>query len=144
MSDAVNHPTHYNNHPSGVEAIDICERLPFNIGNAFKYIYRCDSKGSTVQDIDKAIFYVNRELENEWQPHFDNHVHCHHIYKFTMIIEKIIMAENDNEKKNFYISLSNWIGPYYDMNYIDSKNELQNMIYILEILRKNVYENCKA
>ena len=34
MADNVNHPKHYNSHPSGVEAIVICEHMPFNIGNA--------------------------------------------------------------------------------------------------------------
>ena len=32
--DAVNHPKHYNGHPSGVECITVVEHLTFNVGNA--------------------------------------------------------------------------------------------------------------
>ena len=38
MSDPVNHPPHYNGHPSGVECITIVEHMGFNLGNAIKYI----------------------------------------------------------------------------------------------------------
>ena len=59
--DMVNHPPHYNNHPSGVEAITITEHMSFNIGNAVKYLWRVDEKLDTMEDIDKAIWYLNRE-----------------------------------------------------------------------------------
>lgn len=58
----VQHPKHYNNHPSGVECIDIAERMGFNIGNAFKYVYRRNSKADAQKDVEKAIFYVEREI----------------------------------------------------------------------------------
>jgi len=57
----VNHPDHYNNHPSGVEAIDVCEHLSFNLGNAFKYLYRAQYKFNVVEDLKKAIWYLERE-----------------------------------------------------------------------------------
>lgn len=57
----VNHPKHYNMHPSGVECIDIIEHLPYNIGAAIKYLWRADYKGMKVQDYDKAIWYIQRE-----------------------------------------------------------------------------------
>lgn len=38
--DPVNHPKHYNSHPSGIEAIVICEHTDFCLGNAIKYILR--------------------------------------------------------------------------------------------------------
>jgi hypothetical protein len=28
-----------------------------------KYIWRADLKGSAVEDLEKAIFYINRELD---------------------------------------------------------------------------------
>ena len=37
MSDPVNHPKHYNAHPSGVECVDVAEHYGFNVGNAIKY-----------------------------------------------------------------------------------------------------------
>jgi hypothetical protein len=61
--DWVNHPPHYNRHPSGVECIDIVEWLPFNIGNAIKYLWRAGEKSSTIEDMQKAVWYINREIE---------------------------------------------------------------------------------
>ena len=42
MTDMVNHPPHYTNHPSGVECIQITEHMNFCLGNALKYIWRAD------------------------------------------------------------------------------------------------------
>jgi len=61
-ADNVNHPAHYTSHPSGVECIQITEHMGFNLGNAFKYIWRADLKHAAVEDMRKAIFYINREI----------------------------------------------------------------------------------
>jgi hypothetical protein len=58
----VNHPEHYNMHPSGVECIDVVESMPFNIGNAIKYLWRADLKGDWREDYSKAIWYIQREM----------------------------------------------------------------------------------
>lgn len=60
--DAINHPKHYTSHPSGVEAITVCEHMGFNIGNAMKYLWRCDLKNG-VEDLRKAIWYIQREID---------------------------------------------------------------------------------
>ena len=60
--DNINRPAHYNEHPSGVECIQIIEHMNFNLGSALKYIWRCDLKGKTVEDLRKAVFYINREI----------------------------------------------------------------------------------
>lgn len=61
--DNVNHPRHYNQHPSGVEAITIAEHMGFNVGNAIKYLFRADHKGAPLDDLRKAAWYINREIE---------------------------------------------------------------------------------
>lgn len=63
MTDMVNHPKHYNDHPSGVECIDIIEHMNFCLGNAVKYIWRADLKGDAIEDLKKARFYIDREIE---------------------------------------------------------------------------------
>ena len=60
--DMVNHPKHYTSHPSGVECIQITEHMGFNLGNAMKYIWRADEKGNDVEDLRKAVWYVQREI----------------------------------------------------------------------------------
>ena len=69
--DTVNHPRHYNNHPSGVECITITEHLNFNVGNAIKYLWRAGLKmvaGKSVkqkhlEDLKKARWYIDREIQ---------------------------------------------------------------------------------
>ena len=63
MHDPVNHPQHYTAHPSGVECIQITEHMGFCLGNAVKYIWRADLKGNAIEDLQKAAFYINREIE---------------------------------------------------------------------------------
>jgi hypothetical protein len=63
MVDAVNHPPHYTAHPSGVECITIVEHMGFCLGNAIKYIWRADLKGDAIEDLKKARFYIEREIE---------------------------------------------------------------------------------
>jgi hypothetical protein len=64
MHDPVNHPAHYK--VGGIETIDFIEakRLNYNMGNAVKYITRADHKGSRKQDLEKAIWYLKRELDH--------------------------------------------------------------------------------
>ena len=61
----VDHPAHYRK-GSGFEAIDVIEawELGFNLGNAVKYISRAGIKSSDsdVQDLEKALWYINREI----------------------------------------------------------------------------------
>jgi hypothetical protein len=61
--DSVNHPEHYTKHPSGVECIQITEHMGFNLGNAIKYIWRADLKSDAIEDLKKARWYIDRELE---------------------------------------------------------------------------------
>lgn len=63
QKEMVNHPQHYNEHPSGVECIDIVEHMSFNSGNAVKYIWRAGLKSeSPIEDLKKAEFYIKREI----------------------------------------------------------------------------------
>ena len=61
--DMVNHPPHYTSHPSGVECIDITKHMGFTLGNALKYIWRADLKENKEEDLKKAIWYIEKELE---------------------------------------------------------------------------------
>lgn len=58
----VEHPSHYNF--GKIEVIDFIEdqKLGFHLGNAIKYICRAGKKDpkKTREDLDKAIWYINR------------------------------------------------------------------------------------
>lgn len=62
--DNVNHPSHYNDHPSNVETIEIARELPFDLGNAWKYLMRFRYKGKPVEDMEKAVWYLNDYFNN--------------------------------------------------------------------------------
>ena len=62
--DQVNHPLHYTYDPSGIECIQITRHRNFNVGNAFKYLWRSGIKDDQrqIEDLQKAIFYINDEI----------------------------------------------------------------------------------
>lgn len=64
MSDKVNHPSHYNQHPAGIECIAIVEHFNFNLGNAIKYIWWAGLKSpDAITDLEKARWYTEREID---------------------------------------------------------------------------------
>ena len=70
-ADSVNHPAHYNSHPSGIECIEIARHHNFNIGNSMKYLWRAGLKSEEgmedtdkqIEDLNKAIWYINDEIK---------------------------------------------------------------------------------
>lgn len=62
-NDNVNHPKHYTSHPSGIECIQITEHMDFCIGNAIKYLWRAGGKNDKVEDLRKAIWYIQRKID---------------------------------------------------------------------------------
>ena len=67
MTDMVNHPPHYNS--GGVETIEGIKAalgegfVAYCKGNAMKYIWRSDHKGNLRQDLEKAVWYLNKALQ---------------------------------------------------------------------------------
>jgi len=63
--ETVNHPPHYQ--ADGMEAIDVIEafNLDFSEGSAIKYILRARKKGNSIEDWNKAIWYLERLIANE-------------------------------------------------------------------------------
>ena len=61
-ADAVDHPSHYNQ--GKFETIDVIEdwQLDFHLGNAVKYIARAKHKGRELEDLKKALWYVQRKI----------------------------------------------------------------------------------
>ena len=72
IGEAVNHPVHYNSHPSGVECIDVIRHHVCDIANAMKYMWRCGLKGEEgmtrcekeIEDCRKAVWYLMDYLSN--------------------------------------------------------------------------------
>lgn len=68
-SDPVNHPSHYNA-DNGIECIEVIKiategltgEYAFCVGNAIKYLFRCNKKGKFKEDLEKARWYLNRAI----------------------------------------------------------------------------------
>jgi hypothetical protein len=65
MSESIHHPKHYGG-DNTYEAIKIIEHynLDFHLGNVLKYILRADKKGKELEDLKKAVFYLERKIKN--------------------------------------------------------------------------------
>ena len=70
-ADPVNRPSHYTSDPSGVECIQITRHRNFNIGNAFKYLWRnglkddaeLSARQKQIQDLKKSVYYIEDEIK---------------------------------------------------------------------------------
>jgi len=71
--EQVNHPKHYNQHPAGIECIDIIRHYTCDIANAIKYLWRAGLKPEMgkedaekeIEDLKKALWYINDFIVNE-------------------------------------------------------------------------------
>lgn len=71
--ESVIHPDHYNQ--DGIECFDVISAFfgkealeDFCLGNALKYLMRCQHKGKYVEDLKKARFYIDKILSLKDQP----------------------------------------------------------------------------
>jgi hypothetical protein len=64
--ESVIHPSHYGGKDNPYEAIKVIEAwdIGFNLGNTLKYISRAGKKDNIIQDLEKALFYLDREIQN--------------------------------------------------------------------------------
>ena len=71
MAEQVNHPKHYNQHPNGVECIEVIRHYTCDIANALKYLWRAGLKpemgkadaDKEIEDLKKALWYINDYLK---------------------------------------------------------------------------------
>lgn len=140
----VTHPKHYTSHPSRVEAITICRHLQFNVGNAFKYVFRRGIKEadgltrlqSIAKDLDKALWYLRDEKISvvSKAPDYPSPRPIHPEASFSIL--KIISAEPDPLAKQVYQRfLGLWVGtkPH---QYLDALTDLERTIRELKIAAK--------
>lgn len=117
-NDPVNHPSHYTSHPSGVETLEVTRQLGFSCGNAVKYVWRRADKGSTVQDLRKAAFYINDALNN-------SQLSMGVPAPAARILEQVAAVEPDPLAAKFYHAAA-------EMRWLDAESAVQQMIKQLE------------
>lgn len=65
IREQVDHPQHYGGESNPFEVIKIIEEydLNFCLGNVIKYTLRAGKKANTIEDLQKAAWYINREIQ---------------------------------------------------------------------------------
>src|SRR5574343_38437 len=91
----IDRPAHYTSHPSGVECREIARHLPFNIGCAFKYLFRAGLKGDAITDYRKALNYIKDELNIS-----NDDALCFDYEKIEDLITRYINEEPNKSKKD--------------------------------------------
>ena len=91
----VNHPDHYQS--DNIEAIDIIEsfELNFHLGNVIKYITRADKKGNSLEDLEKAKWYLQREINNRHKQQ-DGQAN-HDIVSYDKSSERLLKAQVEEQ-----------------------------------------------
>ena len=100
LTDAVKHPSHYTAHPSGIECHEITGLLGGNLSNVVKYVWRYDQKGKPIEDLKKALQYLEFEevdLLNFGAEAIDRRLKI----AITRIIEASEMEEDAFKRKVF-------------------------------------------
>ena len=98
MIDIINQPPHYTEHPSKIECIEITRHLDFNRGCAIKYLWRCGKKDSVNQELKKAIWYLNDEINNGFG---DVNYSFNTNNKITDKLDTLALYQTDQERKLF-------------------------------------------
>ena len=86
VADAIHHPKHYISDDCGVEAIEITSLLPACISNAVKYVWRCGKKDEDLQELKKALWYINYSIDNDLPSFVDE---LSDSLEFQELVEKV-------------------------------------------------------
>lgn len=94
--NAIN-PSHYTSHPSGIECKEISKYLSGCLAQAFQYVWRCGQKDEPVQELKKALWFIDTELSMDQyhDPFADN---------FMANLRKVVLIESNLDKA---VALSN-------------------------------------
>lgn len=110
-SDTIHHPKHYTSDDCGVEAIEITSLLPACISNAVKYVWRCGKKDEDLQELKKALWYINYSIDNDLPSFVDelsdsleyealiNKVKSHWVGNKYMFIDAVYWGNQETMKK---------------------------------------------
>lgn len=124
----VHKPEHYNKHPSGIQCIEVTRHLSGDLAAAFKYVFRYEDKENPIQDLQKALFYIDDELS------IDNYDYVQMsrdiAEKIKKLLEKIQYAENHGFKSRtlYYIATANFRNSDRRLNLEMAKRYIQELI----------------
>jgi hypothetical protein len=72
-----------------VECIDFAKKMNFCQGNAFKYVWRAGYKDAILEDLEKALWYINQCMKMDFAPQ--------EMEDWKYVCEKIIKTNTSGE-----------------------------------------------
>ena len=119
QEDGIHKVARYNSHPSGVEAIEICRDLNFNLGNVFKYVFRREHK-EALRSLKAALYYFKDHQK---------HSFTQNPVKFQkQLLQQIYRQETDRHAQEFYMSFYSYLENPTTGNSDDVEISLLNLI----------------
>lgn len=113
MTDNVNHPAHYESN-GPFECIELTEQYDFCLGNAIKYVWRHMDKGHPGEDLSKALWYIQREIDSIGGDYFPA--------PMGTIRKLLTLSATD------YAHMADFWYAIYEGSLIDAKQEIQTRI----------------
>lgn len=113
MTDNVNHPAHYESN-GPFECIELTEQYDFCLGNAIKYVWRHMDKGHPVEDLNKALWYIQREIDTTDSDYFPSPMGA---------LRKLFTLYDMD-----YAHMADFWYALFDGSLIDAKQEIQTRI----------------
>jgi hypothetical protein len=98
-NERIAHPRYYNQHPSGIETIELIEHLPANFCNAVKYIWRCGLKTTEtpLRDLKSARWYVEREIQRRRLFELEDDLRLKTDVVWRALAHRVVDVESENE-----------------------------------------------
>ena len=129
MTDDVNNPEHYNK--QGIEVIDVIEayELPYHLGNVIKYVCRHAYKGHEEQDLRKALWYLDRYIEETF-----DHLRGYSLSEAQAFFDVYDLADGPLDRGGYTVSEAEAFFEGYDLAKEDAREEAAD----IAIQRANV------
>lgn len=103
MINTIDHPEHYTSRDIGYECIDLTQYQTFCTGNAIKYLWRYQSKGKPLEDLEKARWYAYRASTRQETVNLEDG-HC------KTILDKLVEATTGYESALWCgLRKNNWL-----------------------------------
>jgi len=123
----VTHPAHYNMHPSGIEVIEICRHMVFDLGCAFKYVARWEQKDG-LKDLRKAVWYLY-DLEKNPPSLAQMQTNA----KPKHLLQEFIKAETNESAHGFYSAVLAYVSGQGPAELVKAKRHVLQLIAKLEL-----------
>ena len=135
MEDMINHPKHYTQCAVNVEPIELTSRLDSCLGQAINYVMRANFKGSKREDLEKAIYYLEREMSLRTSSDYQYGYKTYDTlaYEAVAFVQCFSLLSNDELTKNVLTQL------FEDM-ILDNKNVVSeiNIIHAIEFIEEEL------